>query len=432
MLAAATLLGLVFAPAPAEAASGSAPEADVNPDAPAGAGAAEVVPSEASTALPDSGGSDALSQPPPSDWRIGAFVDASYALNTNFPDNGVYRGTATTPRANEFSIPAAGLYLVKDADDESPWWIELGVHAGSGVDALASSELAVAGPDVAYVGPEVFKHLARANGGVVFDSGTSLGAGLFGSPIGIGGFWSKDNWNYTPSWESNGAAFYLAGARVTQELPKGFSAEAWVVNGWQINADANHVPSYLAALNWNGAGRRGGDWFLSQQVYFGPEGPTVKPEAWRVHVDSQITYQREDWGVGFVWDYGRDGPDAIADSPRATWTGGALFLRGRVFDSKHAQAFVAARPEVWLDPNGRIFGAEQTLVSATGTLDWRLYDHVLARVEYRYDHSTAKDGYFYANGATNPDAEGLAKNQHNVFFALTAMFEHRFRQRPAL
>ena len=358
-------------------------------------------------------------------WRIGAFVDTAYPLNFNFPDNHLYRGTATTPRTNEFTLPAAGIWIDKAASEDSPWWFELGLHAGSAVNALSTSELVVPNAEAEWAGPAAFRHLARANGGVSLRSGTSFGAGLFSSPIGIGGFWSKDNWNYTPSWESNAAAFYLSGARISQALPAGFSIDGWIVNGWQTMADANDAPSGLLALNWSGDER----WFLSQQVYFGPEGPSVDPEAWRVHSDTQLTYDTPAFGVGAVFDFGRDGPDPIAQSEAAMWTGAALFSRFRTFENHIATMDLAFRPEFWWDPQGRIFGVEQLLVAGTASMTWWFFERVAARFEYRYDHSTADGGFFFRQAATDPAGPGLARDQHTLFFALTATFEHRFAKR---
>lgn len=360
-----------------------------------------------------------------SDYTLEAFVDTSYALNFNFPDNHVYRGTATTPRSNEFTIPAAGLLISKQVSEAAPWWFEFGVHFGSGINALSSSELVVPDAEALFVGPAAFRHLARANAGLSFDSGTSVGAGLFSSPIGIGGYWSKDNWNYTPSWESNAAAFYLAGLRVSQALPAGFSVDGWIVNGWQTLADANRAPSYLVALNWSPDAR----WFLSQQVYAGPEGTSIEPSAWRVHTDSQLTYQTDDFGVGIVWDFGRDGPDTIGGSPQAMWTGGALFGRWRLLDRPKQQMYTAVRPGVWWDPDGRIFGVDQALASITATLDAWFYGAILARIEYRFDHSTADGGFFYRANADQPESPGLANQQHTLFFVLTAQLRHRFDKR---
>ena len=368
-------------------------------------------------ALALNGPAEAAESPAPTPWQVEAFVDTAYPLNFNFPENHVYRATATTPRTNEFTLPAAGLRVSKELSTQSPWWFEFGLHAGSAVSALSSSESTIPDADLRFAGPTAFRHLARANGGFRLRSGTAIGAGLFSSPIGIGGFWSKDNWNYTPSWESNAAAFYLSGMRVSQELPEGFSLDLWVVNGWQTMADANAAPSYLVALNWAPSSR----WFLSQQVYSGPEGESIDPKAWRVLSDTQLTRQWERLGLAAVWDLGRDGPDPLSGAPRALWTGGAVFARYRVVDRGPHQLFVAARPELWWDPDGRMFGVSQRLSSATATVDWWFHDAILTRLEYRFDHSNADGGFFYRGALDATGDNPTAGTQQTLFLVLTAM-----------
>lgn len=365
-------------------------------------------------------------------WVVGGFVDVAYLFNSNLPDNHLYRGTVTTPRTGEFTVNLATAYLTHAPVDDEPWRLELGLQVGAATDALYAAEPVPGGADGRFAGSEVWKHIALANaGGKIERTGTEIGAGLFASPIGIGGFWSRFNWNYSPSWESNAAPFYLAGARVLQDLPAGFGAQAWVVNGWQTVGDNNKAPSYLAGLTWDHSGQRG-DWNAAQFVYFGPDDVDLSPRAWRVHSDSQVTWNGPRAGVGLVWDYGQERVTSLPEDPTHMWTGGGLFVHGLVHDGRKVDVDIAARPDAWFDRDGRIYGASTWLLSGTGTLNVTLFDHLLARAEYRFDHATADAGFFYRGAATSDENPSLAQDQHTVFVSLAGYFEHAFsiRRRP--
>ena len=83
------------------------------------------------------------------------------------------------------------------------------------------------------------------------------------------------------------------------------------------------------------------------------------------------------------------------------------------------------RPEFWWDQSGAIFGESQWLLSFSYTNTARLFDHVVARIEYRYDRSSLANGFFYEDDAVN-DTDVLAKDQHTVFFSLVGYYELGF------
>jgi hypothetical protein len=91
---------------------------------------------------------------------------------------------------------------------------------------------------------------------------------------------------------------------------------------------------------------------------------------------------------------------------------------------------MAARPEIYWDRDGRIFGVRQALLAGTITSDVRIAENLLLRVEYRYDRSTNPAGFFYRGPAITDDAKGLGRDQHTVFFAVAGVFAHRFGKPP--
>ena len=357
-------------------------------------------------------------------WFGGAFVDVAYGYSSNSPANHLMRGQWTTPRTGEFTLNTVAVHATHEATDEEPYRLELALQAGASVDAIYAPEPVPGGADGRFAGAEVFKHIGRANAGLlVRKSGTEIRGGLMASPVGIGSAWTKLNWNYTTSWAANATPYYLMGGMIHQALPRDFAIEVWVVNGWQTIADANAVPSYLASLI-----RARGNWLLTSQVYFGPEGTDLAPEAWRVHWDTFAQYEGARWGIGGLADFGQERLTTQPGSPQALWLLGAAFVHGVVWESAHASLDLAARPEIMWDRDGLLHGVRQIMIGETVTLGARLWDHLLVRLEYRYDRSSAEDGFFYRNLAT-ADTAALASTQHTIFASMVGYYERGFRLR---
>jgi hypothetical protein len=377
----------------------------------------------------------------PRTWQAELFIDVAYGFNSNFPDNHVYRGMYTNPRTNELAVSSAGAFVKHAITDAEPWQFELGFHAGAAVDALTSAEPIPGGPDGKYAGAEVFKHIALANAGFELrKTKTFFGAGVFESPMGIGSFWTHNNWNYTTTWESNIVPYYLAGVKVAQQLPGNVELAGWFVNGFQSYADLNSVPSGLVTVTWTrpqvevGPPRTGTNALtLSTQLFFGPEGVDLHPRDWLIFWDTWVVWNFDDhFSVAAVWDLGVDRVGRVGSRPLARdgeqqlYTGGAGFVRGTVLERDHLRMDLALRPEASWDRDGRFFGVDQWLLSGTATASLWLWEHLLLRAEYRYDQSTARGGFFYRDEFGSDTALGLAREQHTVFLALNAWWDFWF------
>ena len=66
-------------------------------------------------------------EPPHSDWYYGGFVDLSYALDFNFPENHRWRSKSTTTHVNELAPNMVLGYVRKYATMNSRWGMELGL-----------------------------------------------------------------------------------------------------------------------------------------------------------------------------------------------------------------------------------------------------------------------------------------------------------------
>ncbi len=364
----------------------------------------------------------------PRTWVVGAFIDAGYVYDSNLPDNHVNRGIATAPRTGEFTVPLAAGYLRHDASEAEPWSLELALQFGPAATALVAVEPEPGGDASQFAGIEVWQHIGRANvGGRIPKAGTEIAAGVFGTPIGYWSFWPKDNWLYSTPWHLNAVPYVLMGGRILQPIGKHVQLQAWIVNGYQTYADVNKAPSYMLG----GIITPISSLQIGHFDYFGPEDADISPSAWRWLSDTWLFYEAGRFGFSAVFDVMRERLTLVEDAPVALHLVGSVSPRFRVVDARDGkvQWYLAARGEAFWDRDGRMFGVEQLLGSASVNSDVRLWNHLTVRLEYRYDRSTNPAGFFYRREAIENDDDGLGRDQHTVFAMLSGTFEFWFATR---
>ena len=133
----------------------------------------------------------------PERWHYGAYLDLSYVLNFNFPENHLWRSRSTAFRHNELAPNMGYVYLRKDASEASRWGAELGGQGG-----YDSKDFAYLQGERKVDGADTWRHMQRANVSYLAPLGNGLAvtAGLFNSLIGYESLYAKDNGNYTRSW----------------------------------------------------------------------------------------------------------------------------------------------------------------------------------------------------------------------------------------
>ncbi|MGQ0666441.1 MAG: hypothetical protein ACT4O4_05345, partial [Nitrospiraceae bacterium] len=82
---------------------------------------------EKTTPVPDSPSSMEVGT---TNWHYGAYLDVSYIVNFNFPDNDLWRSRSTASHHNKVAPNMALAYVRKDATESSRWGMELGVQGG--------------------------------------------------------------------------------------------------------------------------------------------------------------------------------------------------------------------------------------------------------------------------------------------------------------
>ena len=357
-------------------------------------------------------------EPPVSDWRYGGFVDLSYALDFNFPENHRWRSKTTTPRVNELAPNMAMGYVKKNATVQSRWGMELGIQDGYDTDALVPTS--TPGRDKPVDGADTLRHFSRANASYLapVGNGLSLTAGLFNSYIGYQSIYARNNLNYTRSYMADNAPYFMFGLGAAYPVNDNLNVGLYVINGYNYLSHINNQPSYGTQVAWKPATHL----TVTENLYYGPDQSNTAIEFWRFFSDSIVEWKDGPWTLAFAYDVGTENAAEQAGHPRTFWTGGALYARWNV----SGPWSVALRPEFYWDRTGRISGSEQLLKSMTTTLEYKWthpWQIALLRLEHRYDESSGIGSGFFTRGEISPGVIGLTREQHLLLCSIVWSFD---------
>lgn len=350
------------------------------------------------------------SKPQPPDWHYGGFIDLGYSLNFNFPENHLFRNRSTTPRVNELDLNMGGIYVRKDATDQSRWGMEL---LGQGGQDAKDFGFGVNLPKVQ--GSDALRHFGRANVSYLapVGHGLLLQAGLFNSFIGNDSLYAKDNFNYTRSWIADYSPYLMFGANAQYAFNDKWSGAFFITNEYFHLQNANSVPSYGAQVAY----RPGASWTFKETIYYGPDQSDTSLRYWRSFSDSIVEWKVND-DVTLVGEYQVGTQEMAAPgNPRVFYMGAALPMRWHI----GGPWSVALRPEVYWDRSGLMTGSEQLIKAVTTTAEYKLpykWTNMIARLEYRYDESTGSGGGFFKGNEIAPGVIGLTPTQHMLILGL--------------
>jgi hypothetical protein len=349
------------------------------------------------------------------EWHYGAYVDLSYIVNFNFPENHLWRSRGTTRRHNELAPNMALAYVRKDLTATSPWGMELGVQGG-----YDSKEFAyTAGERRMEVGDTLrHLHLANVSYRAPVGSGLTVTAGLFSSLMGLETLYAKDNANYTRAWTADYSPYMMMGVTAKYAISDRLIVDAFVINSFFHLTHENNLPSY------------GGRWAYKvtpkltalQTVYWGPDQSNTSLEFWRLYGNHIVVWTGSDLMLAASFDVGTETLANQPGHPRALVLGGGIVARWHIA----GPWAVAVRPELYWDRNGRWTGAEQFVKAMTSTVEYHLPFHwtnTIMRLEHRYDESTGAGGGFFRRGEISPGVIGLTPSQHLLLLSLLWSFD---------
>ena len=348
-------------------------------------------------------------------WHYGAYLDLTYPIDFNYPDNHIWRSKVTTQKVNELSLNMAMAYVRKDVDTSSRWGMEFALQTGRDVEGQVPNASLRQGDS--YSGADTFSHLSRANVSYLAPIGTGLKltGGLFNSYIGYESFYAKDNFNYTRSFLPDYTPYFMAGIAAEYQVNESVKTVFYVINRYNFLSHPNDLPSYGGQIKWSASPQ----WTFVQNVYYGPDQTDTSLKYWRFFSDSILEWKRDAFTVALVYDVGTERAIPQAGDQQQFWMGSALLSQWR-FVKAWA---VAVRPELYYDPDGTMTGAKQFIKGVTTTLEYKLeyaWTTTRFRLEYRFNNSTGPQGGFFTGG---PGAIGLTPSQHLLFFAILWSFD---------
>jgi len=363
---------------------------------------------------------DQREEEPKSLWRYGLYLDLSYAVDFNFPENHLWRSKVTTQRVNDPNLNMALAYVRKDANESSRWGMEFALQAGRDVTGeIPNASLRFGDP---YKNADTFSHFSRANVSYLAPVGTglTLTAGLFNSFIGYDSFYARDNFNYTRSYLADNSPYFMFGVAAQYQFGDAVKTAFYVINRYNFLSYPNDLPAYGTQVSWAMLP----ELTLTQNLYYGPDQSNTQLKYWRFFSDSILEWKRGDVTVAMAYDIGTEQAIPQAGGQQVFWTGGAIWTRWQL-----ARPWaIAIRPELYYDPDGTLTGAKQFIKAVTTTLEYKLYyawTTTIFRLEYRFDNSTGPQGGFYTGGQVAPGVIGLAPSQNLLFFSALWSFDSR-------
>jgi len=350
-----------------------------------------------------------------SDWHYGGFIDLGYSLDFNFPANHVFRSRNTTPRVNELDLNMAGVFIKKDATEQSRWGMELMGHGGEDAKEFG---FAVNEPKVG--SSDQLRHFGRANLSYLapVGNGLTIQAGLFNSFIGYDSLYAKDNINYTRAWGAEYTPYLMFGINAQYAFTEQLSGTLFVINGYAHLSHPNDVPSYGGQVAYKITPTL----TVKETIYYGPDQAATSLEFWRLFSDTILEWKDGPFVVALDYQIGTEQVATMPGNPRAFWTHAALPMRWNIFGPWS----LALRPEFYWDRNGRITGSEQLIKTVTTTMEYRLpyrWTNSILRMEYRFDESTGSGGGFFTGGEISPGVIGLSPSQHALIFSAIWTFD---------
>ena len=351
----------------------------------------------------------------PSDWHYGAYLDLSYIVNFNFPENHLWRSRSTASRHNELAPNMGYVYVRKDTNEASRWGMELGIQGG-----YDSKDFGYLQGERKVDGADTWRHVQRANVSYLapVGNGLTITAGLFNSLMGYESLYAKDNANYTRSWIADYSPYMMFGVNARYPVNERLTVAAFVINGYFHLSHPNDQPSY------------GGQWAYkmtprltaTQTLYWGPDQTRTSVEFWRLYGNHILEWKDDDLTLAVSYDVGTERIAGQPGSPRTFAMGGNIVAKWHV----SGPWSMAVRPEFYWDRNGRWTGQEQFVKAVTSTVEYKVPYHwttAIVRLEHRYDESTGVGGGFFRRGEISPGTLGLAPAQHLLLLGLLWSFD---------
>ena len=300
------------------------------------------------------------------------YFQGGYTFNFETPDSGVNRQRIFDQKANTFLIDLAQIQFAKDPP-VGGLGFKLKVSAGETAKYIHSAGLG--NPNDEFDLTEAYVDYVAPLG-----SGLKLRFGKFATYLGAEVIEARDNFNYSRSFLFNYAVpFTNTGFMAAYKFSEAFTANLYLVNGWDVTTDNNNGKSLGASFVLTPVEPVQ----LTFNFMYGPEQQN----------NSSHNRFLFDWIGAFKAtksltfmanvDYAREDSDPLNGGKNSEWYGAAVYAKYDFTDLFST----SVRAEYFDDKNGVRTGIAQKLKEITVSPEFRIAKGLLVRPEYRHDWS---------------------------------------------
>jgi hypothetical protein len=311
--------------------------------------------------------------------RVKALMDVYYAYNTQQPVSGLSQLRGFDNETNQFSLNLIELGIVRSPAPEKRLGYDFALGFGNAMNVVNGTDPG-GGNFAQYLKEAYISYLASAGNGIQID------VGKFPTPATAEVMESSSNWNYSRSFSYNYATpYYLFGMRATYRFKDAYSLTGLLVNGWNNIVDSYSSGKTIGlSLDWAASPK-----FSVSETWLGGRGAIPIDTGQRNVLYTVVRFMPIDkLSLMAGVDYGRSGGINGAQH-LMHWAALAGYAR---YQLNPRYAF-AARYEYYNDRDGiTTCGActvltPQHLGEVTATLERRIQQHLLTRLEFRRDWS---------------------------------------------
>jgi hypothetical protein len=303
------------------------------------------------------------------------YLQGGYTFNFENPDSGINRQRIFDQKANTFLIDLAQVQFAKDPPVGGVGF-KLKVSAGETAKLIHSAGLGT--PDDEFDLTEAYVDYVAPLG-----SGLKLRFGKFVTYHSAEVIEAKDNFNYSRSFLFNVAVpFTHTGFMAGYKFSEAFTANLYLVNGWDVTTDNNNGKTFGAGFIFTPLDAVQ----LTFNFMYGPEQPDNSSHNrflfdWigAFKVTKQLTLMAN-------VDYANEESDPLNGGKNSEWYGAALYAKYDFTDFFST----SIRAEYFDDKNGVRTGITQKLKEITLSTEFRIAKGLLVRPEYRHDWSDQK------------------------------------------
>ena len=337
--------------------------------------------------IPPTGGYGGIPQIIPG-VNISGYADVSYTYSLNESNNFLNTARVFDTESHGFTPHAFELVFEKPISDEQPVGFRADLFTGDDASVIKATGLGASTTDVPFDLQQAY-----VNFRVPVGNGLDFKVGKFVTLLGAEVIESPANWNFSRSYMFGySIPFTHTGLLASYPWTEWFSTNLGAVNGWDIVDDNNKAKTILGSFTlgpWSGL-----SWTTAYVV--GAERANNNKD--RRFVFSNILSWTPMEKLAFMvnYDYGWEkdavGGAAVTGSDNAHWQGVAVYAKYSLTD----RWALAGRWELFHDmDNYRVTNAGSGLddvryLGYTLTSEWKLYDKLIARLEYRLDQANAQ------------------------------------------